>query len=142
MISSLQLLLVLLVVVLSQSSLIEFNNQGCCPFLIEIGERKGITLREKVYDQAIIIGDKVNNKINHYIKADVIANELDIFREDFVTTINNAKNHVKASTLAKATSIFILHPLDTVKSRMQLSPHLKTALLPLSVSNMYRGIKL
>jgi len=138
-----ELLLVLLLIVVAYSNaarLEQFNNQGCCPFLVEINQREGITIRDKISTEALAIRKHVNNKLNEYFKADVIANELDLFREDFVTTINNAKNHVKASAIAKASSVFLLFPLDTIKTRMQVSPHLKTALSPLSLSTMYRGL--
>ena len=135
------LFLVLLVVV-SSAKLEAFNNQGCCPFLVEIGQRKGETYRERLLTETKSIRQSITSKLNEHFKADTVASELDLFREDFVTTISNAHNHVKSSAIAKATSIFLLHPLDTIKTRMQLSPHLRKALSPSlpSLSNLYRGL--
>ena len=136
------LLLISLIYILcvNCTKLQQFNNQGVCPFLVEINQRKGIKFVDRIKYETRIIRETCSNKFKEYFKADVIASELDLFREDFVTTINNAKNHIKASTYAKASSVLLLHPLDTIKTRMQLSPHLRTALPSLSISTMLRGL--
>jgi len=140
MITNFLFLLLSTIVICYSTKLQQFNNQGVCPFLVEIGQRKGSKLTDKIKYETRVIRETVSKKLNEYAKADVIASELDLFREDFVTAINNAQNHIKASAYAKACSVLLLHPLDTIKTRMQLPPHVRNALPSLSISSMLRGL--
>lgn len=53
----------------------------------------------------------------------------------FLQTISNAKHHLAAAAVARATSIFIMYPVDTIKTRIQMSGSSN-----LKFDGMYKGV--
>lgn len=59
---------------------------------------------------------------------------------EFITTLVNAKDHLQAGAAARGISIFLLYPLDTIKTRLQISPSARASLPPLHPSMLFRGV--
>ena len=62
------------------------------------------------------------------------------FTSEFLSTISAARDHLKAGAAARGISILLLYPLDTVKTRMQLSPVVRNAMPPLQPHMLFRGV--
>ena len=62
------------------------------------------------------------------------------FASEFAETLRNAQDHLKAGAAARGISIFLLYPLDTLKTRLQMAPTARAALPPLQPQNLFRGV--
>jgi len=62
------------------------------------------------------------------------------FASEFAETLRNAQDHLKAGAAARGISIFLLYPLDTLKTRLQMAPGARAALPPLQPQNLFRGV--
>lgn len=58
----------------------------------------------------------------------------------FVKTIWNARDHLVAGATARGVSILCLYPLDTMKTRLQITGAAKAHLPPLSLSVLFKGV--
>lgn len=61
--------------------------------------------------------------------------------DEFSRTLSEARISLVSGAVAKAISIGMIHPLDTIKTRSQLDPAHVANLPPLSASNIFGGIK-
>lgn len=62
------------------------------------------------------------------------------FADEFVQTVKNSRDHLKAGAAARGISIFLLYPLDTLKTRLQMSPAVRATMPPLLLQNVFRGV--
>lgn len=53
----------------------------------------------------------------------------------FLQTVGNARRHLAAAAVARATSIFVMYPMDTIKTRIQMSGSSN-----LKFDGMYKGV--
>jgi len=62
------------------------------------------------------------------------------FGSEFLKTIKDSRDHLVAGAAARGISIFLLYPLDTIKTRLQMSPTTRAQLPPLEIKNLFRGV--
>lgn len=67
-------------------------------------------------------------------------NLLQSFFSEFRSTVVNAKDHLIAGATARGVSIFLLYPLDTIKTRLQMSPSLRATMAPISSLSLFKGV--
>jgi hypothetical protein len=53
----------------------------------------------------------------------------------FVSTIKEARRHLAAAAVARSVSIFVMYPVDTVKTRIQMG-----LANPLRLTGLYKGV--
>ena len=58
----------------------------------------------------------------------------------FCSTIREARKHLIAGAAARGVSTFLLYPLDTFKTRTQLSASARRVLEPLTLTSLYKGV--
>lgn len=68
------------------------------------------------------------------------SNFLKDFSAEFISIVKSSKNHLMAGAAARGISIFLLYPLDTIKTRLQMSAAKRANLAPLALSTLYRGV--
>jgi len=62
------------------------------------------------------------------------------FIDEFIITLRHAKDHLIAGAIARGCSIFLLYPLDTIKTRLQMSPSLRDALPSITSLSLFNGV--
>lgn len=62
------------------------------------------------------------------------------FAAEFAQTVSDSRDHLKAGAAARGISIFLLYPLDTIKTRLQCSPAVRATMPPLLLKNVFRGV--
>jgi len=67
-------------------------------------------------------------------------NLLQSFVSEFRSTVVNAKDHLIAGATARGVSIFLLYPLDTIKTRLQMSPSVRATMAPISSLSLFKGV--
>lgn len=67
-------------------------------------------------------------------------NAVQSFVTEFIDTIKNARDHLIAGATARGVSIFLLYPLDTIKTRLQMSPAVRDTLKPITSASLFRGV--
>ena len=77
------------------------------------------------------------NAAGNKVKVSNIINDLST---EFIGIIKKSKNHLMAGAAARGISIFLLYPLDTIKTRLQMSAANRANLAPLAVSTLYKGV--
>jgi solute carrier family 25 S-adenosylmethionine transporter 26 len=58
----------------------------------------------------------------------------------FTSTLVDARRHLAAGAVARGVSIFLLYPLDTLKTRMQLPALARAKLHPPSIPVLFHGV--
>jgi solute carrier family 25 S-adenosylmethionine transporter 26 len=67
-------------------------------------------------------------------------NLIQSFFTEFSSTVVNAKDHLIAGATARGVSIFLLYPLDTIKTRLQMSPSVRATMAPISSLSLFKGV--
>ena len=68
------------------------------------------------------------------------ANVFVSFIDEFMFSLRQAKDHLIAGAIARGCSIFLLYPLDTIKTRLQMSPSLRDALPSMTSLSLFNGV--
>lgn len=59
---------------------------------------------------------------------------------EFGSVLWNSRTHLLSGAIARGVSIFVLYPLDTLKTRLQLSKISRSSLVPLSFPVLFKGV--